>query len=301
LKNFHFSFFVLFPVVSILAQVDLKLSTQKIKIGEPILVTISVDKQKKDSLTISPLDSISNFDILSISDDKKSGLTIKEITITSYESGKFILPPFQVKINKNTYNTPKKEILVNEVKVDEKKQGLYNIKTIMEENYSLWDYVQKNWILFAIFYVLAVIGFIVYLLVKKEKEIIKEIYKDLISPYDEAVFGLKKIKKYKILEKEDAKDLYVSLSFIVKRFIGRKYKINYAERLTDEFIEEIAQNKIFTEEEIQKLNDFLAFADLVKFAKYQPIDEVKQNNYTQIFDLVNKHKPLYNKKTNQNV
>ncbi len=291
----------LISFTTLIAQVGVKLSTNKIKVGEPIIFSISVEKEEKDSLQISPLDTIANFDILSIQDKTKDGQTIKEIEFTSYEEGTYTLPSFQVAINKNIYNTPKKQITIVKLKVDPEKQGIYNIKTIMPVSYSLWDHVQRNWIIGAILYLLLVFGFIIYMLYKKEKQIERELFKDLISPYDEAMYGLKKIKKYNILHTEDPKDLYVSLSFIVKRFIGRKYKINYAERLTEEFVIEIIENNILPKQEINTLNEFLAFADLVKFAKYQPKTEVKEINFNQISDLIERHKPLYNSNQEENV
>ena len=301
MKNLLWIYFFCFSFLVTSAQVSLKLSTKKITIGEPILVSIAVEKTKKDSLEISPLDSIPNFDILAIEDKKIDGKFVKEIQLTSFDQGKYTLPSFAVSINQNTYNTQPLEILVENVKINEKKQGLYNIKTIMLEHYNLWDFIQKNWVYFALFYLLLVVAFIIYLLRKKEKKMEQEIFKDLISPYDEAFFGLKKIEKYNLLQQEDATNLYVSLSFIIKRFVGRKYKINYAERLTDEFIEEINQNNILPDEEIQSLSEFLAFADLVKFAKYQPEKEKKETDFNRIFALVERHKPMYNQIQKENV
>ncbi len=283
------------------AQISIRLSTNKITIGQPIKFSIFIKKQNKDSLKIYPLDTLPNFNIINIKERSFNDITAKEIEFTSFEKGNYVLPSFSVVINKNTYNTPPQKISVLDVKLDPTKQQLFDIKTIMPVSYSLWNYTQKNWIIGAVIYLLGVLAFIIYLLYRKEKETDNQIYKDLISPYDEAIIGLNKLKKYNIIQKEDATQLYVSLSIIAKRFIGRKYKINYAERLTEEFVEEIEENNILPKEQNKILNDFLSLADLVKFAKYQPTDSVKTNNFNQILTLIEAHKPLYNLNESNNV
>ena len=72
---------------------------------------------------------------------------------------------------------------------------------------------------------------------------------------------------------KDVKLYYVELTAVVRRYIERTTGIRAPEQTTEEFLREIGTVAAFSEQEAQRLKDFLESADLVKFAAHQPRTE----------------------------
>lgn len=72
------------------------------------------------------------------------------------------------------------------------------------------------------------------------------------------------------LADRDVKQFYVELTGIVRRFIERTTAVRAPEQTTEEFLREIGRQETFPEDDRRRLAEFLASADLVKFAAYQP-------------------------------
>jgi len=70
--------------------------------------------------------------------------------------------------------------------------------------------------------------------------------------------------------REDVKLFYVRLTAIVRNYIERTTGVHAPEQTTEEFLREIGAGERFSQEERQRLKDFLESADLVKFAKHLP-------------------------------
>ncbi len=72
------------------------------------------------------------------------------------------------------------------------------------------------------------------------------------------------------LADRDVKQFYVELTGIVRRFIERTTAVRAPEQTTEEFLREIGRQETFPADDRRRLAEFLASADLVKFAAYQP-------------------------------
>ena len=82
------------------------------------------------------------------------------------------------------------------------------------------------------------------------------------------------------LSETDVKEYFVQLTGVVRRYIERSTGVKAPEQTTEEFLRQVSQRKIFSAEEDRRLGAFLESADLVKFAGYQPDEEmVKQSTH----------------------
>lgn len=70
--------------------------------------------------------------------------------------------------------------------------------------------------------------------------------------------------------REDVKVFYVRLTAIVRNYIEGTTGVRAPEQTTEEFLREIGAGERFSQEERQRLKEFLESADLVKFARYRP-------------------------------
>lgn len=98
------------------------------------------------------------------------------------------------------------------------------------------------------------------------------------SPFDVARLELDELMSTKLYER-DVKEFYLRITAIVRWYLEKVTGIQAPDRTTEEFLREITvdvrRRETFGDELRTRLRHFLEFADLVKFAKFQPsIDDV---------------------------
>lgn len=264
---FFFSFCMAF------AQLQSRIDTARIKIGEPIKLQFQLPIQPNDHVVMPTFgDSLSyhieilhhQLDTLADSDGKK---TLQQtLEITSFEPGQFLIKPIKIIKNNDTLRTKSFQIYVLDVNVDTENPQLAPNKPIMEEYYTWKDYWNRYWVYGIIALVLFIIAIVLVILyIRSKSKGLKPIIKK--TPFDEMMDELKSIDKKKYLERNEQKEFYSRLSFALKNYIGRLYNFHGTELLTDELVNEVAKKEEVDEKDVQQLNRFLADADLVKFAK----------------------------------
>ncbi len=104
---------------------------------------------------------------------------------------------------------------------------------------------------------------------------------------------LDKLKEQKILEQGKVKQFYTKLTEITRRYIERQYGIPAMESTSEEIL--YAFRKSNTEENVleEMLEELLGLADLVKFAKEDPLPVENQTNLNNAYLFVQKTYPLF--------
>ena len=150
---------------------------------------------------------------------------------------------------------------------------LNDIKPIQKAPFSWKDFLSLLWIPLVILILLAIIGSIIYLIVRKNKKGYFFTPPPVLPAHVRAMKSLDKIKEEKIWQQERYKEFYTQLTDVLRRYINERYGINSLEMTSGEILSII---RIKTEEDsiYENLKQVLIVADLVKFAKYKPfIDE----------------------------
>ncbi|MDD3585680.1 MAG: hypothetical protein PHQ75_00740 [Thermoguttaceae bacterium] len=98
------------------------------------------------------------------------------------------------------------------------------------------------------------------------------------TPFEVAKGRLNELMNDRLYEK-DVKEFYSRITGIVRWYIEKVTGVQAPDRTTEEFLHEITtdiqQRKTFGDELRARLRHFLEFADLVKFAKFQPtLDDI---------------------------
>ncbi len=282
--------FLLFGLVGF-SQVTTKIDTTKIRIGEQFHYNIIVDGTEDILFAKFQTDSLKKVEVIeSKVDSLKNSLVIK-YALTSFDSGRWVLPPQKVIINKKAFLTDSVIIDVATVAVDTIKQPMYHIKDIKNEPYTFADYKNYIWGLLALLLLIAVILYFVLRKKPSEEEIIAK-----IPPFDLAKQRLKDLDDKKLIKHNRIKPYYVELTDIVRTFIEREMNIPALESTTDELMEIITDfnesSKLnIPKETIIKLKHLLKEADLVKFAKSKPLlNEIElHRNYAEI--IIDKFHP----------
>ncbi|MDO5566127.1 MAG: hypothetical protein Q4G59_05675, partial [Planctomycetia bacterium] len=98
------------------------------------------------------------------------------------------------------------------------------------------------------------------------------------TPFEVAKGRLDELMNGRLYEK-DVKEFYLQITAIVRWYIEKVTGVQAPDRTTEEFLREITtdihQRQTFGDELRGRLRHFLEFADLVKFAKFQPtLDDI---------------------------
>ena len=116
---------------------------------------------------------------------------------------------------------------------------------------------------------LAIITFAAILLAKRGRAPIAE---PPLAPDDWARRELDAIEHARLIEQRAFEPFYVRLSAVVRGYVERRFGLHAPERTTDEFLHEARRNRALRDDHRELLGDFLRAADMVKFARYEPMD-----------------------------
>ncbi|MFY0628739.1 MAG: hypothetical protein JXR05_00080 [Flavobacteriaceae bacterium] len=286
-------FLLLISTVSFSQQVEVKVDTTNIRIGEQFFYQISVDDTT--SVIVPKLENLKGLEIVEDlkMDTVKSNL-IKKYLLTGFDSGAFYIPSQQIFIRNRAYITDSILINVATVAVDTTKQKMFPIKAIQSEPYVFDDF--KPYLIWVILGLLLIAALIYYLKTRKKEEITEEEIIALLPPYEEAIERLHKLDGKLLWQNNEIKKYYSELTEIVRTYVEKELKIPALESTTDEIIDTLIEyNKEQTleasEETIKKLKGLLSEADLVKFAKSKPLAHQIEGDRKGAEDVLNDLKP----------
>lgn len=295
---------VILPIF-LFGQINTKIDTSHIKIGEPIHYTLSVLQKGNTKIILpEPKDTLSShIEILNSSTDTvKEGndrRLVRKLTITSYDVGDFLIRSLPVVIDHDTILSHSFKIQVDNVKIDSANLEGFPIKPIMEESYTWKDYLRKYWLGFLII-LFTIVALITVWRWMRHRELREIKVQQLKNPYDEAMEALKKLDEKKYISKAFVKPFYSDLSFILRRYLGRVFNFSSLGLLSDDLVEYLRNSCEIENEEIKKLKEFLFYSDLVKYAKAIPEAHQHELYRKWVEDLIEKTKPIENEEEIQN-
>ena len=231
--------------------------------------------------TFGKLEVIRNYAIDTVRKDDKYDL-IKRYGLTQFDSGRYVIPKMIVLINKKPYLSDSISVNVKDVLVDTLKQKMYDIKPISQVENS-----DSNWWKYLLLLLLIIgIAALIYYLIKKYqiKKAETIVFK---TPIEKAIGMLKILETKQLWQKGEIKNYYSELTDIARDYIEEVIEIPAKESTTSELIaglkKAVNDKKLtFTKQSFSNLENVLKQADLVKFAKVQPIQIQIEEDYKRI-------------------
>ncbi len=296
-KNCSFFLTIVFLCLSInlsTAQPAIQSSVNKkeILIGEQFILTIKADFSKNIYNFQWPIlsDSIAHFEVInsridSLYTNQNLSSIVHAITFTSFDSGKWALPSFLVKVqptqHDTTFNfyTDSIPIIVSFSTSDTTKQ-IRDIKPIKEAETigSIW-----YWIGALIVLILLIALFVWW---KKRKiKIPHSSSQSSLTAYEEAMYELKNLEGYNLSIREDVKIYHSKIGVIFKKYLSRIYQPTYLNKTTDEILL-LLKFENYNHELLAKVSASLRCGDAVKFAKYIPTISESEDCKKSIEDLI---------------
>jgi len=295
---FLFCFFSL-PAVS--QEITAKASADKSDylVGDYINYSIQVDCDT--SLRVYPpsiKDSLKNVSLIrqdSSSVEKHGGTitTIYKYILSGYDSVGVNIPPITVQY-RQAGDTTTHYALANGVGFTVRTVQVNLQKDIKDVKSPIKIPLDWRWVLLWIVVALAVAAIVYYLyhLYKKRKSAKQPTKKEIIlPPHVMALKDLKDLETQRLWQRGLTKEYHSRITEIIRRYFEGRFAMPALELPTSEAVELLRQKQ--GSEPIQTLTrDFLSNADLVKFAKYTPLNQVNEEMMKQAYEIVNKTAPI---------
>ncbi len=221
-------------------------------------------------------------------------LSIKQVyRITSFDSGLHYIPPMafelaseQMKEKRTT--RPIGIMVVNPFEEVDPQKGITDIKQPIDTPFSLAELLRfLPWIVGGLLMGLLLTGLIYWLVYRKNplKVILKEKPKE--PAHVIALRQLEKIKKEKIWQKGQIKRFYSDVTDTLRRYLENRYGIDAPEQTTAEILQSLRQVELPDEQVAKKIKQVLELADLVKFARFEPLPDEHDLTLINAYFFVN--------------
>ena len=226
----------------------------------------------------------------------------RSLKLSFYSIGVFYIPNLHLGDEKDTLkNQIGNFIFVNppEDFLQDSTKMINDIKPIIEVETSIMDYVHYLYWLIGVLAFLA-IGVFIYrkikALRKKEVEEIPVPKEDLIvikkeEPHIIALRKLKILKENEIWKEGSIKEYQSDLTFIIREYLEGRYQIKALELTSTEILKNL-KNEGFDQQLKTSLQEILTVADLVKFAKANPTEDIHEMFLNQAITFVQQTKSV---------
>ncbi len=216
---------------------------------------------------------------------------LRKFVFSKYDSAEVTIPGYNISYyvgNEKEVSTIKVNpvtLLVRTIEVDPSGE-IQDVKAPLK--------IELDWLLIALIAVGVIIVLVtIYLVVRHyrnkkngivpEKKIIK------IPAFRVALESLSTLEDKKLWQQGKIKEYHSEITEIIRKYFEERFKIQALEMTSGELIEAM-QNHEHTGEILGITGEFLGNADLVKFAKFEPMPTVNEEMMKQAYDIVNKTK-----------
>jgi hypothetical protein len=290
----------IFLHLSVNAQTEatVSLDTNTILVGDQINLHLTftapkgteIQWPKLNDTIIAEIEILEKSKIDSSFSSDKSKITLHQILkITSFDSGYYAIPPFRFNYKKHDdqlvqYTETQAVLLsVHTIPVDTAKE-IRDIKKPIAAPFTFREALP--WII-GLLLLAGSIYFIMYYLKKRKKAepVFRAPVKIKFPPHQIALDALEILRNKKLWQNGQIKDYHTELTDIIRDYVYGKFSIHAPELTSDEIL--TALNYTATNEQARKkLNQTFEVADLVKFAKMQPMPMEHDASLNNAIDFV---------------
>lgn len=271
------------------------LDTNVIKIGEQTTLTLKVTHPKDLKIewpvipdTLSKIEFLSKSKIDTLSNTASEITRQQKISLTAWDSGYFVITPFVFswhQPNDTTAfrtETPPLLLTTTIIPVDTTK-AIKDIIAPINVGYTWRDWLP--YVLGAL--VLIIIIWLVYYLNKKRKtdKVFFAPPKPVRPAHEIALEELEKLREEKLWQQGNYKSYHTKLTDILRIYIHNRHGIDAMEMTSDEILASGVMRRIASTD-YELLKKILWLADMVKFAKAEPLSAENEQSLTGAFLFV---------------
>ena len=277
-------------------QVETKIDSMEILIGEQTNLTLSVSMKKGRSLQmpefapsqfITPgveVLSTNQADTAELDDDMVQ--VNKVYTLTSFDENLYYLPEMAVKVDGKEYKSKSLALKVITMPVDTLHPENFFPPKDVQDNPFQWSEWSGIFWMSVLMVLLICAAFYLRLRLKDNKPIIAHVrIVKKILPHQKAMTEIEKIKAERMASSEDQKAYYTRLTDTLRVYIEERFGFSAMEMTSSEIIERLQQAE--DRKMIDELRELFTTADLVKFAKYSTLINENDANLVNAIEFIN--------------
>lgn len=276
--------------------VQAKLDSNTIIIGDQVNLTISVSNSDGAIIYFPTPDNINNgkIEVVQQSYDTtfdQSGKIIsfnQTSTLTSFEDGMDTIADLKVRclLPDNSLVEISVDTLmleINDVEVDTT-LAIKDIAGIISVPYTFKDFLP--WILLIVLVaIVAWLSYYIYKRLKDKKPILPVAKPVVIAPEEKALADLENLRVAGLWKNGQIKEYHTVLTDILRAYIEAKLGISAVEMTSDQILDNYSELRDMPNGSLEKLQQILTTADMVKFAKSEPLpnEHDRSMNYAVSF------------------
>ena len=280
--------------------VDATIDSLQILIGEQahVKLEVSLDADKRAIFPVIADTLVRGVEVLDVAkpdtqllNDGRRALITQRYTITSFDSALYYLPPLEVVVDGQPYRSKALALKVYSPQVPldpENPESFFPPKTVMDPPFA-WE----DWYMFIACVLLLTPFFLLGLYFLKRlrdnKPIIRKVkVEPKLPPHQVAMQEIERIKQEKTWQKGQPKEYYTELTDALRTYIKERFHFNALEMTSGEIIEKLLETN--DKQAIADLRELFQTADLVKFAKHNPLMNENDANLLSAIDFINETK-----------
>lgn len=282
--------------------VDATIDSLQILIGEQakIKLQVTLDANKRAIFPLYPDTLVRGVEVLDVAkcdtqllNNGQRAVLTQEYTVTSFDSALYYLPPMEVLVDDKAYYSKALALKVYSMPVDTlHSEQFFGPKTVMKAPFAWedWYVAIAAGILFLPF-----LFALIYLIkrVRDNKPIIRKIkVEPKLPPHQLAMQEIERIKSEKIWQKGNPKEYYTELTDTLRAYIKERFGFNAMEMTSAEIIDKLLETN--DQSALADLRVLFQTADLVKFAKHNPLMNENDANLINAIDFINETKEQEN-------
>lgn len=180
-------------------------------------------------------------------------------------------------------------IVVNDVEIDSATAELRDIAPIERVPYTFWEIFR--WVLLV--WAIAAVAIVVWWMVERRRKhgsiLVHREPEDTRTPLQRALDNLEQLRTRQLWQQGKVKEYHTELTDAVRRFIEESTDIRATDLTSDETVESVENGSwgAANGELARMLRDIFRTADLVKFAKGEPLPHEHERSMAEAVEFVN--------------
>jgi hypothetical protein len=275
-------------------EVEAITDSTKFLIGDQFTLTLTVKSEAVGKIIFPAIDSIPNFEIINqgkIDTVNTNGMIAlsRQYLLTCFDSGSYQIPSFTFMYSKKGMSElyPAKTNPISlYFGIPVLRKDIIDIKKPLDEPVTFSEYLPYLIVLMC----LIALAIVVYWYYKRRKpkpeELAPVVFEPKISAHVLALAALDKLKSENLWQKGETKEYYIKLTEILRTYIERKFRILALEMTSEEILAYFTKN-LENKDILEKLIFILDNADMTKFAKKKPDENINNISLEYTYDFVN--------------
>ena len=277
--------------------IDASIDSLQIMIGEQarIQLQVSIDAKQKAVFPHFTDSLIKGIEIIEVAkpdtqylNNNQRLLITQKYIVTSFDSALYYIPPFEVMVGSKVYKSKSLALKVYSPRVDTSHpEQFFPQKGVMNP-----PFVWSDWagVIFLSIFAIPLMFLIIYFIIRfrDNKPIIRHIkIEPKLPPHQLAMKEIERIKTERIWQKGRSKEYYTELTDTLRTYIQDRFGFSAMEMTSSEIIQKLMEVEA---KDIHELKFLFQTADLVKFAKFDPMMNENDSNLLNAIAFINETK-----------